>query len=99
MAVYGDVTAGRVTEIDADLAELTDELHAASKQVRIRLHEPAIRTLAPGRIEQERADWLQQRRQSQQAAQQRWTAHQTAHSHKPYPGYMRTPDRGRGIGR
>jgi exodeoxyribonuclease V alpha subunit len=99
VAVYGNATAGRVTEIDADLAELTDELHAASKQVRIRLHEPAIRTLAPGRIEQERAHWLHQRRQSRLAAQQRWKARQTAHSYEPYPGYMRIPDRGRGIGR
>ena len=99
VAVYGRVTAERVTEIDVELAELTDELHAASKQVRIRLHEPAIRTLPPGRIEQERADWLQQRRQVQQAAQERWKAQQTARSHEPYPGYPRTPDRRRGIGR
>lgn len=93
------MAAERLAEIDADLAELTDELHAASKRVRIRLREPAIRTLAPGRIEQERADWLHQRRQSQQAAQQRWTAQQTARSHQPYPGYMQTPDRRPVIGR
>lgn len=93
VAVYGNVAAERLAEIDADLAELTDELHAASKRVRIRLREPAIRTLAPGRIEQERADWLHQRRQSQQAAQQ------TARSHQPYPGYMQTPDRRPVIGR
>jgi len=102
VAAYGDVTAERVAEINTDLAELTGELHAAERQVRIRLHEPAIRTLVPGRVEQERADWLHQRRQAHQArraAQERRKAQQATQSHEPYPGYTRTPERGRGIGR
>ncbi|MGH3472059.1 MAG: AAA family ATPase [Nocardioidaceae bacterium] len=99
VARYGDVTAARVAEIHADIAELTDELDVASKQVRARLHEPAIRTLLPGRIEQERGEWLQQRRRAQEAARERWKVQQDSTTHERYSRYSRTPDRGLGIGR
>ncbi|MEP6817390.1 MAG: hypothetical protein ABI873_17755 [Marmoricola sp.] len=98
-AAYANLTSDRVARIDDDLAELTGELHAADEQVRVRLHEPAIRTLPPGQIEEERADWLHQRQQAHQAAGERRKARQSAHNPEPCPGYPRTPDRGRGIGR
>ncbi|HZJ40578.1 MAG TPA: AAA family ATPase, partial [Demequina sp.] len=101
MAAYGEPAATRVAEINTEIDELRDLLAAASSQVRARLHEPAIRTLPAGRVEQERADWLQQRHQAQQAARARWDTlnNPRPSSGHPDPGYTRTPDRGRGIGR
>jgi exodeoxyribonuclease V alpha subunit len=101
MAAYGEPAMTRVAEINAEIDELRDLVATASKKVRTRLHEPAIRTLSAGRVEQERADWLQQRHQAQQAARARWDAldnPRPSNGH-PDPGYMRTPDRARGIGR
>ena len=48
------------------------ELTTATNQMRALLHEPAIRSLPPGRIEQEHADWLQHRHHEQQLAQADW---------------------------
>jgi exodeoxyribonuclease V alpha subunit len=101
MAAYGVRAATRVAEINAEINELRDLLGTASNQVRARVHEPAIRSLPSGRIEQEHADWLQQRRHAQQAARAPWEAlnNPRPSSGQPDPGYLRTPDRGRGIGR
>jgi len=101
MAAYGEPAATRVTAINTDIAELNGLLAAASSQVRTRLHEPAIRTLPTGWVEQEHADWLQQRQQAQLAARARWDALNKPRpsSGHPDPSYLRTPDRGRGIGR
>ena len=108
-AVYGhrnDVDDLRVSEIEAEVVELTDHLHAAREQVRLRLREPAVRTLPPGRIDEEHADWLGHRheaKQARRAAQERWQAQQAPRrpdlGDPGYPGYPRTPDRGYGIGR
>jgi hypothetical protein len=101
MAAYGEPAANGVAEIDAKIAELRGMLAAASNEVRTRLHEPAIRTLPAARVEQERADWLQQGRRAQQEARARWDSLNTRRpsSGHPGPGYLRTADRGRGIGR
>ena len=101
LAAYGEPAATRVAEINAEIDELRDVLATASNKVRARLHEPAIRSLPPGRVEQEHADWLQQRRHSQQAARARREAlnSQGPSSGQPLSGYPRTPERGRGIGR
>ena len=104
LAAFGEPAAARVAVINTDIADLNGLLGAASSQVRTRLHEPAIRSLPTGRVEQERAGWLQQRKaaqQAQQAARARWDAvnNPRSSSHQPDPGYMRTPDNRRGIGR
>lgn len=101
IADYGEPAATRVTEINTEITQLNGLLAAANNLVRTRLHEPAIRALPPGRVEQERADWLQHRRQAQQAARARWNALNNPRSWSGQldPGYTRTPDRGTGIGR
>jgi exodeoxyribonuclease V alpha subunit len=101
MAIYREPDSTRVAEINAEIDELRDLLAAASTNVRSLLHEPAIRTLSAGRVEQERADWLQQRQQAQHAARARWETlnNPRPSSGHPDPGYMRTPDGGIGIGR
>ena len=101
LAAYGEPAATRVTEINAEIDELRDLLATATNKVRARLHEPAIRSLPPGQVEQEHADWLQQRRHVQLAARARWEAlnNPRPSSGQPLYGYPSTPDRGRGIGR
>ena len=64
----------------APIDELRDQLTTATDQVRARLHEPAIRSLPPGRVEQEHADWLQHRRHEQQ------TSPEPAGRRSPIPG-------------
>lgn len=61
VAAYGHVAQARVAEIDAEITEYRGLLDAARDQVRTRLHQPAIRSLPPGRIEHERAAWAQDR--------------------------------------
>jgi hypothetical protein len=101
MAAYGEPAATRVAEINTEIDELRDLLATANNLVRTRLHEPAIRSLPAGRVEQERADWLQQRRHAQLAARARWGALNDPRpsSGHPAPGCVRTPSRGGGIGR
>ena len=48
VASHGPETAARMAQIDAVLAEYSDLLDAASDQVRVRLHELAVRCLPPG---------------------------------------------------
>ena len=59
---YGEPDPTWIAELHAEVDELRDQLTTATNQVRALLHEPAIRSLPPGRIEQEHADWLQDRR-------------------------------------
>ena len=96
VAAYGAPAADRVAEIDGEVAEYTALVDAATKQVRAHLREPAIRTLPPGRLDAERADWLQERRAAQQArreAFQRQQAQLTARRREPDPATCGpTPD-------
>ena len=66
------------------------------------LHEPALRSLPPGRVKQEHDDWLQDREHERQlAAQAHWKKRNTlrASHDQPPNGYSHTPDRGTGISR
>jgi hypothetical protein len=102
MAGDGDTAALHLAESQAAVDQLRDRLATATDQVRARLHEPAIRTLPPGRIDQEHADWLQHRHHAQQAAQAGWETFnhpRTSRDRPPYGGYPSTPERGRGISR
>ena len=97
-ADYGE--PAHVAEFQAVVDEIRDLLTTATNQVRV-LHEPAIRSLPPGRVKQEHGAWLQQRRHEQQAAQAGW---ETVNHPRPGPGrppygYPSTSDRGRGISR
>lgn len=98
VAFYGPETAERLAEIDVEIAEYRGLLDTARDQVRIRLHEPAIRSLPPGRLEQERTDWDQEHARARRAAvQQRSRA--AERRHELDAGHRRTPDTGHGIGR
>jgi len=68
VAAYGHVTDARVAEIGAEITEYHELLDTARDQVRTRLHEPAIRSLPPGRIEREHAAWAQNRADAATAA-------------------------------
>lgn len=98
VARHGPETAERVAEIDAELAEYRGLLNAAMDQVRVRLHEPAIRGFPPGRLEQERTDWQQQRAQARRAATE-VRRRAAERRHELNAGYRRAPDTGHGIGR
>ncbi len=101
-AIYGGAGEPHLAQIDAEISQLTDQLHAATSRVGIRLHEPAIRALPPERIEAEHTGWLEARQADRQAAIQAAYLQQSARHptrHDPAPDYMRSPDRGRGIGR
>ena len=101
MAGDGEAAAAHLAEFQAAVDQLRDRLSTATDQVRARLHEPAIRSLPPGRIDQERADWLQHRQHAQQAARAGWETFnhpRPSRDRPPYGGYPSTPDRGRGTG-
>jgi conjugative relaxase-like TrwC/TraI family protein len=98
----GDTAWPHLAEYQAAVDQLRDRLATATDQVRARLHEPAIRSLPPGRIDQERAAWLQARQHAQQAAQASWETSnhpRPGRDRPPYGGYPSTPERGRGISR
>ncbi len=101
MAADGEPPAAWAAADRADRNELRDQLTTATDQVRACLHEPAIRSLPPGRIEQEHADWLQHRKHEQRLAQagQEALTRSRPRGGQPTPGYPGTPDRGRGISR
>ena len=66
--------ADRLAETKLDVAELTDQLHAAQGRVRAALAEPAIRSLPQERIETERERWAtepQEQPQEEPAASDR----------------------------
>ena len=102
MAGDGEAAATHLAESWAAVDQLRDRLANATDQVRARLHEPAIRSLPPGRIDQEHADWLQHRQHAQQAARASWETFnhpRPSRDRPPYGGYPSTPERGRGISR
>ena len=101
MAADGAPPAAWATDNRAEREELRDELSTATNQMRALLLEPAIRSLPPGRIEQEHADWLQDRHHEQQLAQADWETgtYPRPNGRHPTPGYPSTADRGRGISR
>ncbi len=72
MTDYGDEAPDLVADFQARVDEVREQLAAATDQVRARLHEPAIRSLPPGRLEQEHADWLQHQQHAEQALQAGW---------------------------
>ncbi len=99
MAGYGDPDyearfQAMVEEIREDLTDATGQVHAL-------LHEPALRSLPSGRIEQERADWLQQREHEHALAQVDHAALNRLRRtpSQPTTSYSSAPERGRGIGR
>lgn len=98
MAELGEPDPTWVTELDAKIDELRGLVTTATTKVHALLHEPAIRSLPPGRIEQEHADWLQDRERQLAAAQDTRIHPEHRHGRPPY-GYPRRPDRGRGISR
>ena len=101
MAAYGEPSAAWAAASRTDQDELRAQLTAATDQVRACLHEPAIRSLPAGRVEQEHADWLQHREHEQElarAGQEALTRSRRTRA-QPTSGYPSTPDRGRGIGR
>ena len=101
MAADGAPPAAWAADNRAEREELRAELSTATNQMRALLHEPAIRSLPPGRVEQEHADWLQDRHHDQQLAQADWKTrtYPRPNGRHPTPGYPSTTDRGRGISR
>ena len=101
MAGIGEPDPTWVAELTAQIKELRDQLTTATNQVRASLLEPAIRSLPPGRVEQEHADWLQYRRDEQQLAQADWEALSGPGPSRSRPsyGHPSTPDRDLGISR
>jgi hypothetical protein len=87
MAEIGEPDPTWVAEPTDQIDELRDQLTTATDQVRARLLEPVIRSLPAGRVEQEHADWLQDRRNEQQEAQATWehlTPSRPSHDRAPY---------------
>ena len=87
----------RLAQLDAEIAELTSKLHAASRQVSVGLHEPAVRALSPDRIEAEHAGWARDRREAHQSPGKRPNSNNVRTA--DLAEYRRSPDRGRGMGR
>lgn len=102
VAAFGAPAAERVAELDAEIADLTDELHTARRHITVALREPAVRDLPPDRLDAERARWSSDRAERQAALVAAWRRSQSrpAPRHHQSPHYsVQTPDRGRGIGR
>ena len=101
VAAYGHVADARVAQIDAEITEYRGLLDTARGQVRTRLHEPAIRSLPPGRIEQEHAAWAQSRADAAMAAGAERRAREESRRRElehPYSyGQPRSPGQGIGI--
>ena len=102
MAEIGEPDPDWVAELNDQIDELRDLVTNATHEVHALLHEPAIRSLPPGRIDQEHADWLQNRREAQQHAakahRDRLNRPRPSHDQQPY-GYQSRPDPDRGISR
>jgi exodeoxyribonuclease V alpha subunit len=101
VAAEGAPAADWLAQIDAELTGLTDQLHAARRQVSAGLREPAIRDLAPDRLDVERTRWSRDREERQAALVAAWHKSQMrpATDHHQPPTYSVRADRGRGIGR
>jgi exodeoxyribonuclease V alpha subunit len=100
MAEIGEPDPTWVAELTAQIDELRDQLSIATDRVRASLLEPAIRSLPRGRVEQENAGWLQDRRE-QQLVQSGWEERRSPGPSRGRPsyGHPNTPDRGRGVSR
>ncbi len=102
MAEIGEPDPDWVADLNDQIDELRDLVTNATHEVHALLHEPAIRSLPPGRIDQEHADWLQNRREAQQHAakahRDRLNHPRPSHDQQPY-GYQSRPDPDRGISR
>ena len=102
---YTDDPTGRLAETEHAAAELSDQLRRAQERVGALLQEPAIRTMAPGRLQTERENWQAQRAEAQEAEHDaEWlaaTAATTPTRVHPEDRVSPTPDRGpgQGIGR
>ena len=99
VAAHGHVADARVAEIDAEITEYRGLLDTAHDQVRTRLHQPAIRSLPPGRIEQEHAAWAQSRADAAMAARAERQARQESRRRELEHSYRQPPGRGLGIGK
>ncbi len=97
-ASYGPETAERVAEIDAEIAEDRGLLDTGKDQVRTRLHEPTIRSLPPGRIEQEHAAWAQNRANAAMAAGAERRAREESRRHELDRSYSYGQPRSPGSG-
>jgi predicted transcriptional regulator len=65
MAEIGEPDPTWAAELTDQIKEIRDQLASATCRVRASLLEPAIRSLPAGRVEQENAAWLQDRRDEQ----------------------------------
>ena len=101
MAELNGPGSGYLAVLHAEVEELRDQLTAATQLVNARLREPAIRSLPPGRLEQEHDTWLQEHRAEQHEVQATWehlTRSRPTRGREPYRSPS-TPDRGRGFSR
>jgi hypothetical protein len=99
---YTDDPTGRLSETEHAAAELSDQLRRARQRVGALRQEPAIRTMAPGRLQTERENWQAQRSEAQEAgrraARHAATAVTTPTRVHPEDRVAPAPDRGRGHG-
>ncbi len=98
VAAYGRVADERVAEIDAEIAEYRGLLDTASDQVGIRINEPAIRSLPPGRVEQEHAAWAENRADAAMAVHAERQVRQESRRRKVEHSYRQPRGHGVGIG-
>ena len=100
---YADDPTGRLAETEHAAAELSEQVHRAQDRVVALRQEPAIRTLTPGRLQTERANWQAQRADAQEETDRHgeWlaaTAAATPTRVHPEELVSPTPDRGQGQG-
>jgi hypothetical protein len=99
---YTDDPTGLLAETEHAAAELTVDLNRAQERVGALRQEPAIRTMAPGRLQTERENWQAQRAHAQEADRDgEWlaaTAATTPTRVRPEDRVSPIPDRGRGQG-
>jgi hypothetical protein len=99
---YTNDPTGHLAETEHAAAELSDQLRRAQGLVGALLQEPAVRTMAPGRLQTERENWQAQRAEAQEADRHgEWltaTAATTPTRVHPEDRVSPTPDRGPGHG-
>ena len=100
---YTDDPAGRLVETEHASAELAVDLNRARERVGALRQEPAVRAMAPGRLQTERESWQAKRAEARQETDSHgeWlaaTAATTPTRVHPEDRVSATPDRGRGQG-
>jgi exodeoxyribonuclease V alpha subunit len=85
VAAEGAPAADWLAQIDAELTALTDQLHAARRQVSAGLREPAIKGLPPARLDAERTRWSLDREERQAALLAAWHKSQMGARDRPSP--------------